>query len=198
MITIRKYEEKDHEDMRFICLNADGPDEVPDDSMSGYFTTVYCDYFIEQEPENCFVLDDSGRAVGFIISTENYSKYKKTFDEIYLPRIKVYGETHYNWASHSADEQGSVKEKYPAHFHINILPEYQRMGYGAKLIDTLLSHLAEKGIKGVCLTCWGFSKNAIAFYKKLGFSLISADDNGEYLFAIETDNHLHQCKTLKC
>ena len=41
------------------------------------------------------------------------------------------------------------KDEYPAHFHINILPEYQRVGAGGKLINALFEHYRNKGIKGV-------------------------------------------------
>ena len=37
---------------------------------------VFCDYYIENEPENCFVLSDDGKTVGYIICTENYDIYK--------------------------------------------------------------------------------------------------------------------------
>ncbi len=187
MITIRKYEDSDFEKVRYICLNADGPDEAPDEKTAPFFFATYCDYYTENEPENCFVLDSDGEAVGYIIAAEDYDSFKKIFDEKYLPRVRHYGQPRYGWAVHSSDEQGEVKESYPAHLHINILPEYQRMGLGSRLIDTLINHLKEKGIVGVCLTCGWFNKNAIAFYKKYGFKLLSFKEKGEYLFGMKIE-----------
>ena len=67
------------------------------------------------------------------------------------------------------------KEDYPAHFHVDILPEYQRMGMGGKLVDTLCAHLKQKGVKGVCLTCGPRNERAMKFYEKYSFTLLSID-----------------------
>ena len=67
------------------------------------------------------------------------------------------------------------KEDYPAHFHVDILPEYQRMGMGGKLIDTLCDHLKQKGVKGMCLTCGPRNEKAMKFYEKYNFTLLSID-----------------------
>lgn len=185
MINIRKYEEKDFDDMRYICLNSDGPDEVPEEPVASFLTTTYCDYYIEKEPENCFVLDSDGKAVGYVISAENYDRFIEVFKNEYAPKTKKFGEMRYEWALHSTDEQREVKDKYPAHLHINILPEFQKMGFGSKLIDTLIRHLKAKKVKGLCLTCGSYNKGAIEFYKKYGFELLDFDDKKEYLFGKE-------------
>ena len=67
------------------------------------------------------------------------------------------------------------KEDYPAHFHVDILPEYQRMGMGGKMVDTLCAHLKQKGVKGVCLTCGPRNEKAMKFYEKHNFTLLSID-----------------------
>ena len=75
MDAIRPYQEKDRERVRQICLkNADcayAPEETKE-----YILLMFCDYYIEQEPENCFVaVDANDNAVGYIICAENYEKY---------------------------------------------------------------------------------------------------------------------------
>ena len=68
------------------------------------------------------------------------------------------------------------KDDYPAHLHIDILPAYQRMGFGGKLVQVLSAHLADKGIKGVMLTTGTANKTANNFYNKYGFEQLDIYD----------------------
>lgn len=175
MVSIRKYEEKDREDVHFVNHNSDGPEEVPNYLTGLFYLNTFCNYYIEHEPENCFVLDDDGRAVGYILCAENFDRFKEIFDSEYLPRSDSYGEDRYEWASTAYLRQEEFKEDYPAHFHVDILPEYQRMGMGGKMVDTLCAHLKQKGVKGVCLTCGPRNEKAMKFYEKHNFTLLSID-----------------------
>jgi ribosomal protein S18 acetylase RimI-like enzyme len=134
---------------------------------------TFCDYYIDHEPENIFVLDDgNGKAVGYIICAEEYDSYKKIFDDEYLELNKHLHEDLYNWAVHSTDLQNKHKSEYPAHLHIDLAPPYHRKGFGSQLIKTLCEHLKAKGVKGVMLTVGDKNESAIKFYEKCGFSYI--------------------------
>lgn len=174
MICVRKYAKKDFDDVRFVCLNSEG--EEINGNLGEFILHTYCDYYIEQEPENCFVLDDDGKAVGYIICTEDYDSYKNVFDRVYLPQNKPLGEQFYNWAEKSTILQNKYKSDYPAHLHIDILPDYQRKGWGGKLLDALFDHLRCKGVKGVMLTAGTSNVNASGFYKKYGFTQLEIYD----------------------
>lgn len=172
MITIRKYEARDSENVKFACLNAEGYNSIPNEATAQLVLHTFCEYYIEREPDNCFVVDDDGRAVGFIISAESFEPYKKTLHEEYCPLVKPLGETRYGWSVASTDIYEKFKDEYPAHFHINILPEYQRVGAGGKLINTLFEHYRKKGIKGIMLGCNNQNEVGINFYKKYGFTVL--------------------------
>ena len=74
---IKRYEEKYKDDVRFVCLNSNGPCKL-NEKQQHLILTTYCDYFIEQEGNNCFVaVDKNDKAVGYILCAENYDKYKK-------------------------------------------------------------------------------------------------------------------------
>lgn len=169
MITIRPYQEKDKEDVRFICLNSEGPSQ---DSarINNFVLKTYCDYFIEQEGRNCFVaVDENDKAIAYVICAENYDNYYKCFLKEYVPRLK-YDIILRMRAIHSSIPQRKFKAEYPAHLHIDVLPEYHRMGIGHKLVDTLCAHLKAKGIKGVMLTTGVDNEKGNGFYKKYGFT----------------------------
>lgn len=167
MLIIRKYEEKDFENVRFTCLNSD---ELADEGdLAEFVLHTFCDYYLEHEAENCFVLDDDGRAVGYIICAEEYDSYKKIFDKEYLPLTQNLGDDLYAWACNSTLLQNKYKADYPAHLHIDLLPAYQRQGWGGKLLEALFDHLKAKGIKGVMLTAGSENVKGGNFYKKYGF-----------------------------
>ena len=169
------YKEKYRDDLRFTCLNSEGPCPF-DEDFSHYILTTYCDYFIEKEGENCFVaVNEDDRAVGYIICAENYDRYKECFDREYVARFE--DEESRESARRSADLQGKYKAEYPAHLHIDLLPEYQRMGIGHKLVDTLCEHLKSKNICGVMLTAGADNKVGRSFYEKYGFTLL--EENGD-------------------
>lgn len=170
MLSIRKYEKKDYEDVRYVCLNSDG--EAITGSTGEFILLTYCDYYIENEPENCFVLDDDGKAVGYIICTENFDNFNEIFRKNYLPRVKPLGENLYTWSQDSVLLQNKHKASYPAHMHIDLLPPYHRQGWGGKLLHTLFDHLKSKGIRGVMLTAGVDNRNARSFYTKYGFEEI--------------------------
>ena len=62
----------------------------------------------------------------------------------------------------------------PAHLHIDILPEYQRRGWGKKLIGRAAEYLRGEKVDGVWVGIDPKNENAKKFYRKLGFEDIEA------------------------
>jgi len=62
----------------------------------------------------------------------------------------------------------------PAHLHIDILPEYQRQGWGKKLIGSVVEYLRGERVEGVWVGLDPKNANAKRFYSKLGFEDIEA------------------------
>lgn len=62
-----------------------------------------------------------------------------------------------------------VLAAYPAHLHIDLLPQAQRQGWGRRLIAALCEALAARGVPGVHLQYDAANTNAGAFYEHLGF-----------------------------
>lgn len=171
-MTIRPYNDKDRDNVRYTCLYCDGPEKMSE-STQHFILSTYCDYYIEREKENCFVaVNEENKAVGYIICAESYDRFDECFFKEYLTRIPEENQSQRYYAENSAVMQKKYKNDYPAHFHIDILPEYQRMGIGHWLIDTLKEHLKSKGIKGVMLSVSTDNLKGVAFYNKYGFELL--------------------------
>jgi ribosomal protein S18 acetylase RimI-like enzyme len=86
----------------------------------------------------------------------------------------------------SAPEKGcdgdvvGLWEEFPSHLHIDILPSYQRQGWGAQLIMALLQQLQHEGSRGVYLGVGASNTGAVKFYERLGFGRYSRiEQNGE-------------------
>ena len=176
-MNIRPYQTKDKENVRFVCLNSEGP--CKSSKRARNFTlTVYCDYYTENEPENCFVCaNENDEAIGYVICAENFDVFKKRFVENYYSKINKWDFKRRKSALRSIVPHEKYKEEYPAHLHIDVLPEYHRMGIGHKMTDALLEHLKKKGVEGIMLTTWIKNEKGRGFYDKYGFALLEEMKN---------------------
>ncbi|KAF9506556.1 hypothetical protein BS47DRAFT_1352633 [Hydnum rufescens UP504] len=66
----------------------------------------------------------------------------------------------------------AVVAAYPAHMHVNLLPEAQRKGWGRRLIDKAAEHIRRFGGRGVHLMIDPNNDEARQFYKRIGFVVI--------------------------
>ncbi len=174
---IRPYEEKDRDAVRYICLNSDGPCDA-DESGQHFLLTTYCDYYIEREGHNCFVFaDENDNAVGYILCAEDFSSFREVFFSDFKTRIDPTHTDEHAWAAASISLHERFSETYPAHLHIDLLPDYQGKGIGTQLMNTLLTHLCAKKCRGVTLTVWKHNEGGIRFYEKYGFDRIGENEN---------------------
>ncbi len=169
MVTVRPYRESDKEKVQKICLaNAECLDS-PEDTQK-YILIMYCNYYIEQEPSNCFVaVNEADEAVGYIICSEDYDAYEKNFKENYLNQCAAISPQRYVEAKLDLLSHSMFKKDYPTHFHIDIDNDYQRQGLGSLLISALKAHLRKKNINGMMMVCGEDNENAKSFYRKNGF-----------------------------
>lgn len=184
MTSIRPFEIRDRDQVRFICLESDGFCEKPE-SFRNYILYTYCDCYLDCEPESCFVaVNENNEVVGFIICTSNLSRYTSYFRKKYLPRLIRISPFRAVSSVLALRLQQKHCGDYPAHLHIALLPAYQRQGIGGSLTTTLIEHLRANGISGIMLTVGSDNKSGIAFYEKHGFKLIDRLP-GEYAYGIK-------------
>lgn len=132
-----------------------------------------------------FVLeeDESKAVVGYVVGSTDTREYEKYAGEHWWPalaqqypveRMSKPADVHYAKLlgnMFTASEEAIALSS--AHLHINILPEYQRKGWGRKLIQTAARHLEHEGKHAIGGKVWlGMdprNTEAKAFYTKLGF-----------------------------
>ena len=188
---IRPYRPADRAALEDVCVRTalDGEDsrEVYPDLrlLPSIFATPYA----VLEPDLTFVLDDGERAVGYVLGTADTPAFVQRYRAEWLPTLADRFPAPTGPALTPSDgmlhlmhlpERMLVPEvaAYPAHLHIDLLPEHQRAGHGRELMDTFLAALAAKGVPAVHLCMAVSNVKARAFYDRLGFQEIPVPDPG--------------------
>ena len=172
MIEIRKYESKDKEFLRKICLETSAFD-VNEKNMEEFLYLMFNDYYTEVEGDVCFVaVDEDDVPVGYLLCSKNYKEYEKVFNRSYQTKIDKLG---IKYAVMSRGEKAIHKlysKKYPTHLHIDLTEKCRRQGVGTRLISALKDELKSGGINSIMLSCGASNKAAVSFYEKNGFKTI--------------------------
>lgn len=189
-IEIRGYKKSDFKDIINICYKTgyNGEDlselgEFEDIKLFGY---IFCAYYPMYESENIFVAIDKETVVGYIMGSKNSKLQEEQYKKKMIWKIAVRLIFHTIWVhpesyqsvkyfiknSNYHNAPKNLYEEYPAHFHINILNEYQHMGIGSLLINKFEEYIRNNDIKGVHLRTSNMNKKAIPFYRKNGYELI--------------------------
>lgn len=191
MSSIRPYRPSDRSALYEVCVRtadagADATGILSDDRLWGELFAVP---YVERHPDLAWVVEaDDGRTIGYIVATDDSDAFYAWFRDEWWPtlegryprpgelvsredRMIDYGYTRAPGIEPNATE-------YPAHLHIDLLPETQGQGLGRKLIETLFAELARRGVRGLHLGMDPKNVGAAAFYERLGMSRLPAAQGG--------------------
>ena len=166
MVIIRTYSPSDRIHIEHICA----PDES---SMREALLRCFCYYYIEQEPENCFVCEIDGTVCGYVLCAESFEKWESKMQQIYMnndPICTAIG-------SATITNLRPFAVAYPAHLHIDLAPEAQGKGLGTQLLQHLILHLQERESTGLMLDVAVDNTGAQRFYARNGFAFLDSDDH---------------------
>lgn len=164
---IRMYEPKDFERVRMICQETDDSFAAEEREV---LWCLFCDYYVEQEPEHTTVLaNDADEAVGYLMIAADWETYKRIYRELYIPRLQQLNRRQTQEKEHNLDALPELWVEYPAHMHIDILPQFQSQGWGARLMDAGCEQLRNLGCPGLMLGVDAANTGAIRFYERYGF-----------------------------
>lgn len=168
---IRPYDKKDFRYVQDICLATSKFSDEPTPSNRAALCAMYCDYYLDNQPDYCFVaVDDNDVPVGYILCAADADDYSEQMSEMYLPLIrKVNGGDYFHYVAEIKVAQQYVRHGYTSHLHIDILEEYQHQGLGTQLLKTVENKLTENFVEGVYLICDKKNAEARAFYEKNGY-----------------------------
>jgi GNAT superfamily N-acetyltransferase len=159
---------------------------VDDRLMGDIFAVPY----VTLEPEHAHVLDDgTGATVGYVLGTADTARFVRRYRDEWLPdtagRYPAPADppvtpTDMMLTLHLNPERMLVPElaEYPAHLHIDLLPEWQGKGWGRGLMEAFLRGVHAAGAAKVHLGMVPTNVRARAFYDRLGFREIPVRDPG--------------------
>lgn len=138
----------------------------------------------------CFawVWDEGDGAVGYLVGTTDTRAFQRWFVEKWWPTRrprKPRTEADRWLLPAAADPERMLIDQlddYPAHLHIDLLPQAQGRGAGRALIETMAEDLTRRGVPGVHLVAVTANAGAQAFYPRVGFAP-AAQDHGSVTFA---------------
>jgi GNAT superfamily N-acetyltransferase len=180
---IRPVQPRDTEDLYDICVRtadagADARGQYRSDRLMG---DLFAMPYVELEPEHAYVLDDgTGRAVGYILGTADTARFVRWYRREWIPRTAgwlpvppeppvtpddVMLKLHHNPERMLLPQLAG----YPAHLHIDLLPDWQGGGWGRQLVHRFLAGLRAAGVPAVHLGMLARNTGARMFYDRLGF-----------------------------
>lgn len=188
---IRPYRPADRAAVYDVCVRTaheggDSRSRYPDLEL---MPSIFAGPYVELEPSLAFVLDDGERAVGYVVGTADTAAFVAAYRSTWLPTLV-------DRYPPPAGEPRTPSEQmvvlmhtpermilpeladYPAHLHIDLLPEHQGKGHGRALMTRLLDALRERGVPGVHLGMVTANVRARGFYDRLGFHEIEVPDPG--------------------
>jgi ribosomal protein S18 acetylase RimI-like enzyme len=201
---IRRYRPADRDALREVCVRTaraggDARGLFTDDRL---WADIFLDPYLEFEPDLAFVIETDGAAVGYIVATADTARFVERYREEWMPRLAQRHPRPPAGLEVESAESLEVAitrlafhpdrmlrdgiEAYPAHLHIDLLPEAQGRGWGRALVDRLLVELAGRGIQGVHLGMDPANTGARAFYLRLGFAELPGSSPEDPLLGIAT------------
>lgn len=182
---IRPYHTTDLAALYRICLltSSDGDAATAhydDPNLLGHF---FAAPYAVLAPDLCFVLTERHIPIGYVLGVRDSAEFGIQCEQTWFPTLR----TQYplpNPADTSADaamirliHQGHDTKNhfplYPAHLHIDILPQGQKLGFGRTLLETLFTALRMRSVSGVHLEVSKKNQNAVDFYQHIGFHCLT-------------------------
>lgn len=181
---IRKFQFSDLSKVYEICLRtgksgSDASEMYKDHRLLGHY---YAAPYVIVEPDSAFILTKDNIPVGYIVGTKNTVEFKNKCEKLWFPVLRDDYELPLP-TDKSPDaniirliHKGYLIKKelleYPAHLHIDILPEAQGKGMGKELMTRFIDHLTQNYVPSLHLEVGKKNIGGIKFYERSGFHII--------------------------
>ena len=175
-ITVRPYTETDRDAVHLICVTT-APHRVRSETRRFFVLKTMCDYYLDCEPENCFVAvstaeDGSEKIVGYVLCAADCETYAQRYLNKYIPKLKEYSKLNARVARADVMLVGQFAAFFPAHLRLAVLPEARGGEAGELLVQELVAHLTAQRCKGVCVILNKKNAEGGDFFKRCGFSYL--------------------------
>lgn len=187
-VSIRPTRQSDRSVIAKICLltGAAGEDATGHYGDLTMLSDVYATPYLDGPGGFALVWDDGDGPAGYVLGTTDTVAFQEWFVQTWWPSVV---DTHRgeSAADRSLKESAAnpsrmlvdVLADFPAHLHIDLLPEAQGKGAGRALIEAACALLSARLVAGVHLEADPKNAGALAFYPRVGFEQHALrDDDG--------------------
>lgn len=185
---IRPVSQADLDALYEICLRTGdaGEDATHLYSDPRLLGEIYVGPYVVLDSGLGFTVEVDGRLGGYVLGTPDTRRFEDECEERWWPRLR----RRYPDPPSAPDEHlvaiihhpprvpDGVAIRFPAHLHIDLLPQCQGRGLGRQLIDHILTEFEASGAGGVHLGVDRRNRRAIGFYERLGFEPLSETGDG--------------------
>jgi ribosomal protein S18 acetylase RimI-like enzyme len=193
---LRPFRHGDENDIADICLRTgdSGADASGMYRSPGLLADIFALPYVARHPDCAFVIERTAsstvneRVVGYVVCAPDTEAFERWFRTEWWPPRRdhhidaaedaVKDAVMLRYAAEVGARSVKFTDTYPAHLHIDLLPEAQGMGWGRKLIDALIVELRQRGVPGLQLTAGARNSAAIAFYEHIGLTQLDRDAGG--------------------
>lgn len=178
---IRKAKHSDAEAILDICVRTadagrDGRNLYSDHRYPGL---IWALPYLTFNPETAFVLTRLGQVVGYAVGTADTAGFEAELERAWWPEIRRQLEDRkpsapgdkyvLDYIRTPETSPNEIVSRFPAHLHINLLPEAQGRRLGTTLLEQLVVSLKTAGAGGLHLGINHMNEPVADFYRKLGF-----------------------------
>jgi ribosomal protein S18 acetylase RimI-like enzyme len=184
---IRPFRSDDVDGLYEVCVKTadvgrDATGQLQDDRLWG---DIFAVPYAVHQPELCWVVQsDDGRVIGYLVATDDTNAFAQWFHDEWWPSrapryrrsgadVPTLQDRFIAVGERMAPSDDATAREYPAHLHIDLLPETQGGGFGRRLIETLRAELARRGVPALHLGMNAENTAAGAFYERLGFEKLA-------------------------
>ena len=150
------------------------------------FALVHTECYVQFHARDAFVAYDrsDGKVVGYVLGAPDSAAHDLLYRRRMAWRITLRACLVSWWKHPESFRQVRMWSRmgdamaapyyrdYPAHLHIDILPEYQRMGIGEHLMRLFEDRMARQGAAGIHLITSTRNLKALPFYQKIGYTML--------------------------
>lgn len=159
------------------------PEATPADLDPFLVGQLYVAPYVVFEPAASAVLTVEGRVQGYTVGTSDSKTFEAFLANTWLPLVRE--QFPKSSTFRAARDQAFLEavhaprpklpawiDRYPAHLHADLLPEYQGRGFGKKLVRHFLDYLHAQACPGAHVDVARNNPGAIAFYQALGLTTV--------------------------
>jgi len=185
-VRIRAYRLGDRQTIRDICKDTANPKYANTEKKREAMCLMFLDYFLDFEPENCFVAIEGGHPVGYVVCSTDPQKYDREFRERYIPLLMKISFVMMVFTRICLSTSNRLNKAYNGGLHINVDRSHQGLKIGPRLLSALSRHLQKNGYPYMYLVTQSKKTRGYRFFTHFGFREIGRCPGGSVALAFET------------